>query len=298
MLATAIDKYSYVTASTFHSHLFDYAVRISYSKGELAKTIEDIQHPVFRECLRFCGLAKDIELHTVADLPSFTGLGSSSSFTVALLKALHAYKGEYVTPLQLAYEAIYIERDVLKECVGVQDQTTAAVGGFNLLEFRAKDDIRVHPLALTASRTREFEEHLLLLFTGIKRQAQTIERVKLENFEVKRELLRSMKKMVEKGCEILQTGVSLANFGELLREAWVSKRRLAAAVTNDEIDRLYALGLAEGAWGGKLLGAGGGGFMLFMAPPETHARLRRAFAGHHLVSCKINAPGADIIFAG
>ena len=113
VLATAIDKYSYVTASTFHSHLFDYAVRVSYSKGELAKTIDDIQHPVFRECLRFCNLDKDVELHTVADLPAFTGLGSSSTFTVSLLQVLHAYKGEYVPPLKLAYEAIHIERRIL-----------------------------------------------------------------------------------------------------------------------------------------------------------------------------------------
>ena len=164
VLATAIDKYSYVTASTFYSHLFDYSVRVSYSKVELGKAIDELQHPVYRECLRYCNLTKDIELHAVADLPSFTGLGSSSTFTVSLLQVLHAYKGEYVPPLKLAYEAIHIERKVLGECVGLQDQATAALGGFNVLEFRAEDDIRVTPLQLNKQRILEIEQNLFLVF--------------------------------------------------------------------------------------------------------------------------------------
>jgi D-glycero-alpha-D-manno-heptose-7-phosphate kinase len=138
VLATAIDKYSYVTASAFHSHLFDYAVRVSYSKAEICKTIDDIQHPVFRECLRYCNLTKDVELHTVADLPAFTGLGSSSTFTVSLLQVLHAYKGEYVTPLNLAYEAIYIERRVLGNVLESKTKLLRRWGGLMFWSFLLK----------------------------------------------------------------------------------------------------------------------------------------------------------------
>src|SRR6185295_8760663 len=141
VLATAIDKYSYVTSSPFLSELFDYSIRVSYRKVELAKSVEEIEHNVYRECLRLCKLERDIELHNVADLPAFTGLGSSSTFTVSLLHALHSFKGEFLTPLQLAYEAIHVERRLIKENVGCQDQVMAAVGGFNLVEFRKEDEV-------------------------------------------------------------------------------------------------------------------------------------------------------------
>ncbi len=297
MLATAIDKYSYVTASAFHSHLFDYAIRVSYSKGELAKTIDDIQHPVFRECLRFCGLTRDVELHTVADLPAFTGLGSSSTFTVSLLQVLHAYKGEFVSPLQLAYEAIHIERRVLGECVGIQDQTTAALGGFNVLEFRAEDDIRVTPLFLTKPRLAEIQQHLFLVFTGIKRRAHNLEAKKIQNLTANMEQLRLMRRMVDRGYEMLVSSQSLAAFGALLHEAWVTKRRLDDCVSNPEINDLYERGIAAGAWGGKLLGAGGGGFLLFVVPPGKHPAMTAAFSEQHVIQVGISAPGSQVIFS-
>jgi len=297
VLATAIDKFSYVTASPFQSHLFDYAVRVSYSQGELVKNINDIQHPVFRECLRFCGFDKDIELHTVADLPAFTGLGSSSSFTVALLQALHAYKGEFVRPLELAYEAIHIERNVLKECVGVQDQTTSAVGGFNVLEFRGEDDIRVHPLALSAKRIAEIEAHCFLLFTGVKRRAHGVEAKKMKKMDDNRDHLRAMRLMVDEGQSLLASGKSLSEFGLLLHNAWLAKRQLEDSVSSPEIDEIYATGRAAGAWGGKLLGAGGGGFVLFIAPPERRHKLEAVFASKHYQSIRINAPGSQVVFA-
>jgi D-glycero-alpha-D-manno-heptose-7-phosphate kinase len=297
VLATAIDKYSYVTASRFHSRLFDYSVRVSYSRGELAKTIGEIQHPVFRECLRYCNLERDIELHTVADLPAFTGLGSSSSFTVALLQALHAYKGEYVAPLQLAYEAIHIERNILGECVGMQDQTTAAVGGFNIIEFHRADDIRVHPLALRAERLHEIEQHLLLVFTGVKRRADAVESAKIKKMAQNTASLRAMRNMVEKGAKLLLEEQSLTGFGELLHQAWMLKRELDGKVSTEEIDELYHRGMAAGAWGGKLLGAGGGGFILFIIPPEKRAQLAAVFADREVIPCRIAAPGVGVVFA-
>lgn len=296
VLATAVDKYSYVTASPFRSELFDYAIKVSYRKNETVAAAAEIQHPVFRECLRLLKLEKDIEVHAVADLPAFTGLGSSSTFTVSLLHALHAYKGEHVKPLQLAYEAIHIERVVLGENVGCQDQTTAAVGGFNVIEFNTESDFRVHPLKLHPARMAELQAHLLVVYTGVKRRAEDIEAKKMKSFSQNRGTLRSMRRMVDQGRDLLVDGGSLEPFGRLLHEAWGAKRSLDATVSNPQIDELYLAGLAAGAWGGKLLGAGGGGFVAFMAPPETHARLRAALPAKFTLDLAINAPGSEIIF--
>jgi D-glycero-alpha-D-manno-heptose-7-phosphate kinase len=296
VLSTAIDKYSYVTAGHFYSHLFGYDIRLSYSKGEVVKSLDDVQHAVFRECLRHCGLNKDIELHTVADLPSFAGLGASSSFTVALLMALHAYKGEFISGIDLAYEAIHIERQVLKECVGVQDQVISAVGGFNIFEFRAEDDIQVHPVNLPPRRLKELQSHMLLVFTDIKRRANDVEKTKLNGLADNIDCLHSMRKMVNRGYDFLTSGGSLENFGRLLNDAWRMKRSLSNGVSNGEIEGMYQIGLKRGAWGGKLLGAGGGGFLLFCAPPEFHPRIRESLAPKHCVDVSLAAPGAAIIF--
>jgi len=297
VLATAIDKYSYVTASPFHSHLFDYGIRVSYRKVELAKCIADLEHNVYRECLRLCGLERDLELHNVADLPAFTGLGSSSSFTVSLLHALHSFKGEFRTPLQLAYEAIYLERHLLHDNVGCQDQTLAAFGGFNLIEFRSEDDILVHRVPISPTRLRELEQHLFIVFTDIKRKATDVVVKQLARVDKNRNTLRCMRSMVDKGWNILTSNNPLTEFGELLHAAWNAKRSLDDGISNGEIDHLYELGMINGAMGGKLLGAGGGGFLLFFAPPETHDRLRRVFATYHELHARLNAPGSEIIFA-
>jgi D-glycero-alpha-D-manno-heptose-7-phosphate kinase len=297
VLSSAIDKYTYVTAGHFYSHLFGYDIRLSYSKGEIVKSLNDVQHAVFRECLRHCGLNRDIELHTVADLPSFTGLGGSSSFTVALLMALHAYKGEFLSGINLAYEAIHIERQVLKECVGVQDQVVSAVGGFNIFEFRAEDDIQVHPVNLPPRRLKELESHLLLVFTDIKRRANDVEKTKVNGFANNLDSLHAMRKMVDRGYGFLTSTNSLENFGRLLNDGWTMKRNLSNGVSNGEIEGMYQVGLKGGAWGGKLLGAGGGGFLLFCAPPELHSGIRDSLAPKHCVDVSLAAPGASIIFS-
>lgn len=297
VLATAIDKYSYVTASPFPSHLFDYGVRVSYRKVELAECVEDIEHNVYRECLRLCGLERDIELHNVADLPAFTGLGSSSAFTVSLLHALHSFKGEFRTPLQLAYEAVYVERHLLNDNVGCQDQTLAAFGGFNLIEFRGEDDILVHRVPISPTRMQELEQHLFIVFTGIKRKATDVVAKQLARVNENMNTLRRMRTMVDHGWDILTSNRSLTEFGELLHAAWQAKCSLDCGISNGEVDRLYELGLSMGALGGKLLGAGGGGFLLFFAPPETHDRLKHTFATYDSLSVHINAPGSEIVFA-
>lgn len=297
VLASAIDKYSYSTASPFLSHLFDYAVRVSYRKVELARRVDDIEHSVYRECLKLCRLEKDIELHTMADLPAFTGLGSSSAFTVSLLHALHCFKGEYLTPLELAYEAIHVERNLLKDRVGCQDQTLAALGGFNLIEFRTEQDIQVHRVPIRPSRLQELEAHLLLVFTGVTRKAAEVLEPQLKRVDQNKPLLREMRRMVDRGYNLLTGQHSLREFGELLHNAWQVKRELSGNVSTGEIDEMYRRALDAGAVGGKLLGAGGGGFLLFFAPPETHAKLRAQFPDKQHLTVKLNAPGSQIIFS-
>lgn len=295
VLATAVDKYSYVTASPFLSHLFDYSIRISYRQAEFVKTVDEIQHNVYRECLKLTGFKKDIELHNVADLPAFTGLGSSSAFTVSLLHALHSVRGEFLTPLQLAYEAIYVERDVLKDNVGCQDQTLAAVGGFNLIEFHTEKDIAVQRVPVSPARLLELEQHLFIVFSGVKRKASDVVAKQLKRVDQNSATLKAMRSMVYEGFDILTSGKPLRKFGELLDQAWQAKRSLDGGVSTAEIDQIYQRGLKAGAYGGKLLGAGGGGFILFFAPPKVHPKLEKAFAGHQVLKVKLNAPGSQII---
>jgi D-glycero-alpha-D-manno-heptose-7-phosphate kinase len=297
VLATAIDKFSYVTASPFLSHLFDYCIRVSYRKVELTRTAGEIEHNVFRECLKLCGFEKDIELHNVADLPAFTGLGSSSAFTVSLLHSLHAFKGEFLTPMQLAQEAIHVERNILKDNVGCQDQIMAAYGGFNLVEFQTEKDFCVNRVPVLPERMAEFEKHLFLVFTGIKRKASDVVAHQLKRVDQNTHTLRNMRGMVFEGFNILTSKRPLREFGELLDRAWQAKRSLDGVISNPEIDEMYQKGLDAGAWGGKLLGAGGGGFLLFFAPPRSHPKLRKAFEGQQLLQVKINAPGSQIIFS-
>jgi len=297
VLATAIDKFSYVTASPFLSHLFDYSMRISYRKVEIVKEIDGIEHNVFRECLKLCNFERDIELHNCADLPAFTGLGSSSAFTVSLLHALHSFKGEFLCPHELAYEAIHVERNILKDNVGCQDQVLAAFGGFNLVEFRTEKDIVVNRVPMSPRRMAEFQSHLFLVFTGIKRKASEVVAHQLKRVDQNLPALRSMRAMVYEGHDILVSDRPLREFGELLHRAWEAKRTLDCGVSNGEIDEIYNIGRQAGAWGGKLLGAGGGGFMLFFAPPDVHPKLRQVFSGRQILDVKINAPGSQIIFS-
>jgi D-glycero-alpha-D-manno-heptose-7-phosphate kinase len=297
VLATAVDKYSYITASPFLSHLFDYSVRVSYRKVELARQLSDIEHNVYRECLKLCELDRDIELHAMADLPAFTGLGSSSTFTVCLLHALHSFKGEFLRPQELATEAIYVERHILKENVGCQDQVLAAFGGFSLVEFRTEKDFVVNRVPLCPRRLAELERRLFLVFTGIKRKASDIVAPQLKRVQENTPALRAMRAMAYEGYDLLTGNRPWREFGELLDRAWQAKRTLDGAVSNAGIDEMYERGLKAGAWGGKLLGAGGGGFLLLLAPEEAHPKLRETFSDHPILQVGINAPGSQVIFS-
>jgi D-glycero-alpha-D-manno-heptose-7-phosphate kinase len=261
------------------------------------KRLDEIEHKVFRICLKLCGLDRDIELHNVADLPSFTGLGSSSTFTVSLLQALHSFKGESLEPIQLGYEAIHVERGLLKESVGCQDQILAAVGGFNVIEFHKEDDIIVHRIPLSSERLADFEQHLIVMYTGITRKAADIAAAQLKRRDQNHSTLLQMRDMVDQGCNILTSTKPLTQFGELLHQAWVAKKSLESGISNKQIDELYDRARQKGAWGGKLLGAGGGGFLLLFAPPEKHAQIKQTFPNNYFLQVKTNAPGVETIFS-
>jgi len=298
VVSSTINRYSHQIVSEFPSRLFDYAIRVSYSKGELVKDVKDIQHPVIRACLQHCGFSRDVELHYAADLPSFTGLGSSSSFTVGLLHALHAFRGERVLPSQLANEAVHIEREVLKECVGLQDQYAAAFGGFNFIEFSGTAEPKVSHISISMGNLELLQQHILLIFTKIKRKAVEIEQSKNLKNTQQHEALIKMRDLAYTSVKIFEARgkLDIHELGKLLEEGWSLKKSLSPLVSNLEIDRLYDIAKQHGAIAGKLLGAGGGGFLMLLAPPETHAQLAKAFRGHYVLHVELGTPGSEVIF--
>jgi D-glycero-alpha-D-manno-heptose-7-phosphate kinase len=296
VLGTAVDRSCYFTAAPFPSRMFDYRLRVAYRKVECVSDIDEIEHRPFRECLRWTGLTRDAEITLTAELPAMTGLGSSSAFAVGLLNTIYAYQKRVVAPLELAYRAIEFERGVLHEAVGCQDQTFAAVGGFNLIEFRALDDFVVHRVALSAERLRELESHLLCFFTGIRRRADVLARAQTRRVGFNLRRLAQMRALVDDGFRVLTGNGSLIPFGELLHESWMLKRALDGRVSSPQIDRWYQAGIDAGAIGGKLLGAGGGGFLLFFAAPEMHPFIRAQLADLTEVTFGLDAPGSCVIF--
>jgi D-glycero-alpha-D-manno-heptose-7-phosphate kinase len=295
VLGTAVDKSACFCVSRFYSRLFDYSIRIAYRRVECVRTIDEIEHAPFRECLRWTGVTRDIEINHAAELPAFTGLGSSSSFVVGLLNSIYTFQHQSVSPLELAYQAIELERGVLGESVGCQDQTFAAVGGFNLIEFRDIRDFVVHRVPFTAARLEEFEAHLMIFFTGIKRRAEELAARQVRRVDENLDRLAGLRGMVDEGYDILAGTGSLAGFGRLLHKAWLLKRGLDTAVSNSAVDEIYQTGLDAGALGGKLLGAGGGGFLLFFVPPELQAAVRQRLGHLQEVEFTTSAPGTRAI---
>ena len=295
VMATSIDKYIYHSVTAFPSRLFDYNIRLAYRRVECVQNVSEIEHAPFRETLRSLGIERDVEISLAADLPSFSGLGSSSSFTVGLLHALTAFQGKFISKPNLAYEAIRLERHVLHEDVGCQDQVMAAFGGFNIIRFHREDDISVHRIPLHADRLRALDESLLLYYSGVTRNASEIERAKFRDLGSIRPTLDNILRLVDRAHHLLTGDGPLSGFGELLHETWMEKRRLAAGVSNERIDAMYDAGIQAGALGGKLLGAGGGGFMLFFVPVERQPAMRERMAHYPEIPFRINAHGSSII---
>ncbi|MGA8493577.1 MAG: hypothetical protein WB711_24360 [Terriglobales bacterium] len=274
VLSTTIDKRCFITCRWLPP-FFEYHSRISYTKVENVANNDAIQHPSVRACLQFLGIEEGVEVHHIADLPARTGLGTSSAFTVGLLLGLYALKNQMRDKISLAEEAIHVEQTLLKEAVGVQDQVSAAHGGFNRINFHTDGSIEVNRILTESNRLAELEQHLALFFTGFSRTASEIAQEQIKVTPHKRHELEAMLQLVDEAESIITSpNAPLDSFGRLLHEGWKIKRTLTHKISNASIDEIYQAGLSAGALGGKLLGAGGGGFMLFFVPPERREALR------------------------
>jgi D-glycero-alpha-D-manno-heptose-7-phosphate kinase len=273
VLSTAIDKYCYITCRRLPP-FFDYRSRISYSKVENVMNNEAIEHPAVRGCLQFMNVSEGVEIHHVADLPARTGLGTSSAFTVGLLLGLYGLADRMRDKHALAQDAIHVEREVLQETVGAQDQVAAAYGGFNHISFAVDGTIQVKPMLAPADRLAEVQNHMALFFTGFARTASEIAKEQVKETHKKGAELTEMFQMVAEAVDIVSNERrKIREFGSLMHESWNLKKSLTTKITNPMIDEIYTAGLEAGAIGGKLLGAGGGGFMLFFVPPEKREAL-------------------------
>jgi D-glycero-alpha-D-manno-heptose-7-phosphate kinase len=274
VLATTINKYCYITCRRLPP-FFDYKHRIVYSRLENVKHIEEIQHPAVRGVLKWAEVTDGMEIHHDGDLPARSGLGSSSSFTVGLLHALQALNGKMAYKDGLARDAIHVEQNVIGENVGSQDQVSAAFGGFNRIEFYRNDSFDVSPVILPLHRRKELSDHLMLCFTGFSRIASEVAKSKIDNLKSREKELKLIRAMVDEALSILQNAnESIESFGELLNTSWQYKRSLSDRVSTPEIDGIYQAAMDAGAIGGKILGAGGGGFLLIFAKPERHDAIR------------------------
>ncbi len=295
VLAAAFDKYCYITCR-YLPPFFEHRVRVVYSKIENCDTIDEITHPSVREVLRYLNVDRGVEIHHDGDLPARSGMGSSSSFTVGLLHALYALKGHMPHKRQLATESIHIEQELIKETVGSQDQVSAAYGGLNHIVFHANGEISVRPITVSRERMNELNSHLMLFYTGIKRTASNIADSYVNNIEARKRQLRIMKDLVEESISILSSGQDIIGFGELMHEAWEAKRSLSSMVTNSHVDKLYDQAISAGAIGGKLTGAGGGGFLLLFVPPHKQSNVREELNKLICVPFKFQFSGSQIIF--
>lgn len=295
VLVTTIDKYCYL-ACRYYPPFFDHRFRISYIKSENCRTIDEISHPAVRGVLRYLNWDRGLEIHHVGDLPARGGMGSSSSFTVGLLHALYGLRGKMLSKQQLTLESVHIEQEVLQETVGSQDQTAAAHGGLNHVIFSPNGEITVRPLTLSVDRMRQLESHLMLFYTGIKRTASDVAQSYVQNIDEKQQHMAALTEMVNEGMAILYGDRDITEFGQLLNKAWQVKRAFSAKVSNAQVDEMYERAIAAGALGGKILGAGGGGFMVLFVPPGLQSQVRERLSQFIHVPFKFEFSGSQIIF--
>jgi D-glycero-alpha-D-manno-heptose-7-phosphate kinase len=290
VVSAAINRYMYIA---IHPYFHD-KIRLKYSRTEDVENIDDIKHPIIRECLRKVRIEKGIEIASFADVPAGTGLGSSSSFTVGILNALYAYKGKIVSKERLAAEACEIEIEILKEPIGKQDQYAAACGNINYIRFNKDETVDVSPILLTEPTKKKLEDSLCLYYTGGKRRAGDILNEQKKNLSDK-DKFQNLEKMVELAEElrgVLQEE-NINAVGDILHKGWIYKKELASGISNEEIDNLYDKAMKCGAAGGKLLGAGGTGFLLIYS--EDHKALGKHF-GCKALPFSIDREGAKVIF--
>jgi len=294
VLSTTFNKYSYLSCRRLPP-FFDYTNRVVWSRIETVNNYNEIAHPVVREVLKMFDL-QGVEIHHSGDLPSRSGLGSSSSFTVGLINALQALMGKITTKEQLANLAIHVEQELLLENVGIQDQIAAAYGGFNKIEIGNDGSFSVLPITISRERRDELQSSLLMVYTGTSRIASDIAAEQIKSIPSKTSEMHRVRSMVDTAIGILNGTGSINDFGHLLHEAWSVKRSLSSRISPDFVDEIYSLALGSGALGGKLLGAGGGGFMLFFITPERRVELLRKLEHLLVIPIKFENSGSQIVF--
>ena len=292
VLSMTIDQHIYVT---IHRR-FESTIRVSYSRTEVARTIDDVKHELVREAMRMVEIDEPLEITTIGDVPSGTGMGSSSSLTVGLLTALYGYRHRIVSPKLLAEQACRIEIDILNKPIGRQDQYAAAFGGLNYFRFNPDDTVDVEPVPCRAETLAELEQRALLLYTGQTRDANLILEQQSNIAEDRFDVLRAMRDLADEMRHALAGEGDLDRFACLLHEGWELKRSLGCGISNDQINEWYAVARRAGAVGGKLLGAGGGGFVLLIAPPWRHRAIREALGRPRELPFKISRYGSRNIF--
>ena len=297
VLSTTINKYCYITCR-YLPPFFDHKFRIRYTKKEETQSIDEIVHPSVRECLKYMGIERGVEIVHTSDIPAMSGIGSSSSFTVGLLNALYALKGEVVTKRRLAFDAIHVEQNLIGEPVGSQDQTAAAFGGFNRIEFGGKEDgIFSQTIPINEKKLDSLQSSLLFYFTGFSRYASEVAKEQIKQTPQKVKELKLMKEMVDEAINILNGPVErFHEFGKMLHESWMLKRKLTKLISNGSIDDIYQSAINAGAIGGKLCGAGGGGFVLLFVPPEKQDKVKDKLKNLLLVPFRFENLGSHLVF--
>lgn len=294
VLAASINRYCYISCR-FFPPFFEFKHRIVWSRIELVQSTADIQHPAVREAISLLKIDEGLEIHHDGDLPARTGLGSSSAFAVGILHALYALKGELVSKQRLASEAVRLEQDLLKENVGIQDQITTAYGGLNLIEIDRTGAFQVRPVPITPLRRNALHEHLLLIYTGIARTASQMAEKQIASIPDKTAVLKRMQAMVYEAAEILTGNNDIREFGSLLHETWQLKQSISPEISTPLIDDLYARARKAGAIGGKLLGAGGGGFVALFVEPQKRQNVLDALKDFLMVPFEIESNGTHIV---
>jgi D-glycero-alpha-D-manno-heptose-7-phosphate kinase len=295
VIGTTINKYCYISVRRLPP-FFEHKSRIVYSQVELVNDVSEIKHPAVRGILAEMGVSDGLEIHHDADLPARSGLGSSSSFTVGLINALHALDSKMISKPDLGREAIRIEQEVLKESVGSQDQLWAAFGGLNRMDFFPDDTFTVSPIMLSSERRAELSQSIMLFFTGFSRFSSDFAQEQIKNMNNRKNQLHAIHSMVDSAADILiNPKAPLRELGELLHESWQLKRELADSLSNAQIDEIYEAGRSAGAIGGKLLGAGGGGFMLFLVEPDQREQVRERLKSLVHVTVGFDNDGSKIV---
>lgn len=293
VLNTTVNKYCYINCR-FLPPFFDHKYLIRYRLIEMVNDLPEIQHPSVKECLRYMRIDRGIEMVHTSDLPARSGIGSSSAFTVGFLNGLYALLGKMVGKRKLASDAICVEQQIIGEKVGSQDQVAAAFGGLNVIEFNGRENFIVSPVTINHKRIKALQDHLMLFFTGFSRTASEIVGEQIQNTAAKTNELRTMKDMVNEAVRILNEDEQIEDFGRLLNESWKIKRTLSSRVSNNDIDEMYNTAISAGALGGKLCGAGGGGFMLLFVPPRKQRMVRRVLKDFLYVPFRFENLGSHI----